>query len=406
LQFFHVDLLDIFVRYTETCGFDIALKKIGHRRPEFAQGSGDVKAVLADSTADLTPAWFTAALREGSAIGPDTTVARADARLFGTGQFGLVARAELSYDWGKDGATASAPASVIVKLPSEDPGSRNLGIAIGAYEAEVRFYQEIAPRSGIDVPRSHWASFEPGTGRVTLLLEDLSEGWQVGDAVAGGTVAQTEAAFDQIARVHGDLWDEPSLRDLEWLAPISRTQLLFDGVPTALPVFRKRFADRLERYQMDAVERLAPKGAEYPGAAWRGPLVVAHGDFRLDNVLFAEEAGTSHAKVIDWQSVRLAPPLIDAAIWLSSCLSSDDRRKHQDDLLHRYHEGLLAAGVKDFTFADCLASLRICSLYVFLLSVGTSVALAQSDRGDEMFAGMVARAADLITDLGAETVLD
>lgn len=361
-----------------------------------------MKAVLADSTMDLTPAWFTAALREGGAIGPRTEVISADARLFGTGQFGLVARAELRYD----NEESSAPASVIVKLPSEDEGSRGFGIAIGAYEAEVRFYLEIAPRSSIDVPRSHWASFEPGTGRVTLLLEDLSEGWQVGDALAGATVAQTEAALDQIAQLHGDLWDEPSLRDLDWLAPIARTELLFAGVPAAVPAFRERFADRLERHQLDAVERLAPKGAEYPRRAWRGPLVVAHGDFRLDNVLFAEKAGALRAKVIDWQSTRLGPPLIDAGIWLSSCLSADDRRAHQDALLHRYHEGLLAAGVKDFTFADCLASLRVCSLYVFLLSVGVSVTIAQSDRGDAMFAGMVARAADFVTDLGAETVLD
>jgi hypothetical protein len=361
-----------------------------------------VKAELADSTADLTPAWFTAALREGGAIGREVEVTTADAGLFGTGQFGLVARAELRYDREAPGA----PSSVIVKLPSQDQGSRDLGIAIGAYEAEVRFYQEIAPRSSIDVPLAHWSSFEPGTGRVTLLLEDLSQGWQVGDAVARGTVAQTEAALDQIARLHGNLWDEPSLRSLDWLAPISRTQMLFDGVPAALPTFRERFADRLESHHLDAVERLAPKGAEYPTKAWQGPQVVAHGDFRLDNVLFAEDGGTLRAKVIDWQSVRLAPPLIDAAIWLSSCLSSDDRRAHQDALLHRYHEGLLAAGVREFTFADCLASLRICSLYVFLLSVGVSVTLAQSDRGDEMFAGMVASAADFVTDLGAETVLD
>ncbi|CQD20159.1 aminoglycoside phosphotransferase [Mycobacterium lentiflavum] len=361
-----------------------------------------MEAVLADSTLDLTPAWFTAALREGGAIGPHTEVVAADAALFGTGQFGLVARAELKYDDNASGA----PASVIVKLPSADQGSRELGIAIGAYEAEVRFYLEIAPRSGIDVPRSHWASFEPGTGRVTLLLEDLTDGWEVGDALAGGTVAQTEAALDQIARLHGDLWDDPSLRGLDWLGPIDRTQLLFDGVPAALPRFRERFGDRLERHQLKAVERLAPKGAEYPRAAWRGPLVVSHGDFRLDNVLFAQDSGTLRAKVIDWQSLRLAPPMIDAAIWLASCLSPDERRTHQDALLHRYHEGLLAAGVRDFGFTDCLASLRICSLYVFLLSVGISVTIAQSDRGDEMFAGMVARAADFVTDLGAETVLD
>src|ERR1700739_1223591 len=159
-----------------------------------------MNAVRADSTRALSPAGFAAALREGGAIGSDIEVTSADACLFGTGQFGLVARAELSYD----NDASSAPSSVIVKRAAADQGSRDLGITIGAYEAEVRFYLEIAPRSRIDVPRSHWASFEPGTGRVTLLLEDLTDGWQVGDAVAGGTIAQTEAALDQIARLHGD----------------------------------------------------------------------------------------------------------------------------------------------------------------------------------------------------------
>jgi hypothetical protein len=357
---------------------------------------------LVDTVDDLTPAWFTTALREGGVISPGAEVDTVDAALFGTGQFGLVARAELGYA----GDAPSAPASMIVKLPSEDPGSRGLGIAIGAYEAEVRFYQEIAPRSSITVPTLHWGGFEPGTGRVTLVLEDLSDRWHVGDMVAGGSVAQTEAALDQIATLHGELWDDPGLRDLDWLASPARTQLLFDGSPAALPLFRERFADRLEPHQMAAVERLVPKAAEYPTKAWQGPLVVTHGDFRLDNALFADGPNGLRANIIDWQAARLGPPLIDAAIWLSSCLTPELRRANQDDLLHRYHEGLLAAGVRDFTFDDCLASLRVCSLYVFLLSVGVSVTLAQSDRGDAMFAGMVAQAADFVTDLDAESFLD
>jgi Phosphotransferase enzyme family len=359
-------------------------------------------AVLADTAADLTPEWFTVVLREGGALGPDAAVEKVDAGLYGTGQFGLVARADLSYV----GPADSAPQSVIVKLPSEDPGSRRLGVGIGAYEAEVRFYQEIAPRSSIAVPRLHWGSFEPGTGRVTLVLEDLSQDWQVGDAVAGGTIEQAEAALDQIARLHAELWDDPGLRKLDWLASPARTQLLFDSAPAALPTFLERFADRLEPHLLAAVERLAPKAAEYPAVAWRGPMVVAHGDFRLDNVMYRGRGNGLQATVIDWQAVRLGPPMIDAAIWLSSCLSLEDRRRNQDALMRGYHEHLLAGGVKDFSFDDCMASLRVCSLYVFLLSVGVSVNLAQSERGDEMFAGMVALAAELVTDLGAESVLD
>ncbi len=359
-------------------------------------------AVLADTTADLTPAWFTAALRTGGALGPDAAVEKVDAVLYGTGQLGLVARAELDYVGTADGA----PKSVIVKLPSADAGSRQLGVGVGAYEAEVRFYQEIGPRSSISVPRLHWGSFEPGTGRVTLVLEDLSQDWQVGDAVAGGTVRQAEVALDQIALLHAELWDDPGLRGLDWLASPARTQLLFDGVPAALPEFRERFADRLEPHQFAAVERLAPKGAHYPARAWHGPMVVTHGDFRLDNVMFRGDATGMQAMVIDWQAVRLAPPMIDPAIWLSSCLSVEDRRNNQDALLRRYHDRLRQGGVDDFSFDDCVRNLQVCSLYIFLLSVGVSVTLARSDRGDEMFAGMVARAADFVTDLSAENVLD
>lgn len=359
-------------------------------------------AVLADTPADLTPEWFSAALREGGALGPAAAVEKVNANLYGTGQFGLVVRAELGYA----GEAGEAPQSVIVKLPSDDARSRQLGIGIGAYEAEARFYQEVAPRSSIDLPQLYWGSCEPHTGRVTLVLEDLSSDWQVGDAVAGGSVEQAEAALDQIARIHAELWDDPGLRQVEWISSPARTQLLFDGVPAGLPEFCERFADRLDPHHFATVERLAPKGAEYPARAWHGPMVVTHGDFRLDNVMYRNGRNGLQAKVIDWQAVRLGPPMIDTAIWLSSCLSVEDRRTHQDSLLRRYHEQLRAGGVNDFSFDDCMASLRVCSLYVFLLTVGVSVNLARSDRGDELFAGMVANAAEFITDLGAENVLD
>ncbi len=83
-----------------------------------------------------------------------------------------------------------------------------------------------------------------------------------------------------------------------------------------------------------------------------------------------------------------------------------DRRDNQDALLRRYHDRLRQGGVDNFSFDDCVRNLRVCSLYIFLLSVGVSVTLARSDRGDEMFAGMVAQAADFVTDLDAESVLD
>ncbi|WP_186447031.1 phosphotransferase family protein [Mycolicibacterium porcinum] len=357
---------------------------------------------LADTIADLTPRWFTGVLRDGGVIGPDEAVLGAEAQLFGTGQFGLVVRAELEYG----NEVTQAPRSVIVKLPSSDPGSRGLAVSIGAYEAEVRFYREIAPRSTIRVPDLYSSGFDSGSGRVTLVLEDLSVDWQAGDAIAGGTVAQSAAAIDQIARLHGELWDHPTLRTLEWLSPVERTQALFDPVPCALPTFKQRFAERLDSKHMALIERLAPRAAEYPNLAWRGPMVVTHGDFRLDNLLFSDADSSLVATVIDWQAVRLAPPLIDLCIWMTSAWTAEQRRIHQESLIRRYHDGLLAAGASDFDFEQCLASLRVCSLYVLLLGVGTSVALQQSERGDAMFAAMISSAAELVTDLGAAEIFD
>ena len=295
---------------------------------------------LADTIEDLTADWFTAALREGGTLDDGCSVVSADSRLFGTGQFGLVARATLEYD----DAGLEAPASVVVKLPSPDPGSRGLGIAIGAYEAEVRFYNEIAPRVDVEVPTVHWGDVEPGTGRITLVLEDLSGSCQVGDAVAGGTPEQAAAAVAQLVKLQAPLWNDPGLRELDWLSSPARTQALFDVVEPALPLFRERFSKRLDPRQLALVERLGPKAAEYPAKAWTEPLVVVHGDFRLDNLLFSTGHDPLDATVIDWQGVRLGPPLIDVGIYLSSCLSPEDRRAHEEALLRGYHDGLVAAG--------------------------------------------------------------
>ena len=154
---------------------------------------------------------------------------------------------------------------------------------------------------------------------------------------------------------------------------------------------------------MAAAERLGPKASEFPAKAWIDtPLIVAHGDYRLDNMLFAGDSAT----VIDWQSVLLAPPGIDPGIYLASCLPTEVRRTNQDALLHRWHEGLSERGVEGFSYDDCVESLRACSLYVFLLGIGVSVTLEQTERGDEMFAALITQSAELVEDLGAASYLD
>ncbi|MEZ0366076.1 phosphotransferase [Mycobacterium sp. pUA109] len=355
---------------------------------------------IVDTVGDLTPEWFTGALCEGGTIGEEVSVTSAKTELVGTGQLGLVVRADLEYD------AEGGPASLIVKLPSQDASSRHLGAAMGVYEAEVRFYQEIEPLVTVQVPRMHWGGLEPQTGRFTLVIDNLSPGSVVGDMVVGCSLEHARLAVMELVKLQSSSWDHPELLGRKWIADAARTEMLFAAVPAALGPFLERFADRLEPEHIDLVKQLAPKASLYTTKAWKRPFVVAHGDYRLDNVMFGVDPAAPPISIIDWQAARLAPPLVDVAIFLGACVSPAERRAHERDLLRRYHEGLRSAGVEGFSLDDCWEGYRRAALYPFLLGVAMSMTLERTERGDAMWARLMRDTADLVHATGAADVLD
>ncbi|OSC28416.1 phosphotransferase [Mycobacterium vulneris] len=354
---------------------------------------------IVDTTDGLTPQWFTRVLQSNATLGGQDTVTSVEAAVIGTGQAGFVARAQLGYAGG-----AAGPASLIVKLPSADASSRQMGAAMGIYESEVRFYQEIAPRLGCAIPAMYWGDVEPASGRFTLVLEDLQATSNVGDMVGGGTLKQAELAIGALPGLQAPIWNEPGLADLPW-AGLARTELLFAAVEPLIEAFIARFENRVDSNHLELAKRLAPAAAGSAQRLWCAPFVIAHGDYRLDNMMFARVDGAPPISVIDWQGARLGPPLLDVAIYLGSCLSVDERRSEQDRLLHRYHDGLCAAGVNDFSFAQCEDSYRMSSLYPFLLTIAVSMTLQQTERGDQMWAQMFTNSASIVADTGADALL-
>jgi Phosphotransferase enzyme family len=356
---------------------------------------------IADTVDELTPEWFTGALREGGTIADGAAVTAAESRLIGTGQLGLVVLSELEYEGESDGA----PRTVVVKLPSTDAGSRQMGAMMGVYESEVRFYQQIAPRLGVALPKVHWGDVEPSSGRFTLVIEDLSPVSQVGDMVGGGTLEQAELAIGALPKLQAPIWNDPSLTKLSW-AGLERTEMLFGAVLPALEEFTNRFGERLDPAHLELGRRLAPKAAGSAQRLWQPPFVIAHGDYRLDNMMFGCAPGAPPIAVLDWQASRLGPPLLDAAIFMGSCLSVDQRQAEEDRLLHLYHDGLGTEGVTDFSFDEVRESYRISCLYPFLLCIGTAVMLQRTERGDQMWAQLFTNSASIVQDTGAGALLD
>jgi len=358
--------------------------------------------MIVDTIEGLTPEWFTGILQEGGTLPPEATVRAARSELLGNGQVGMVVRSELDYD----GASNGAPASLVVKLPSAAEGNRQIGIAMGLYESEVRFYREIAPLAGIATAQVYWAEVEPESGRFTLVIDDLTKSCQVGDMIAKSTPEQAQLAFAELVKLHAPLWNDPRLRELPWLADRTRGQALFDAVAPAIEPFKAAYGERLAPEHVALVERIGPKAGSWPTKALVDPLVVIHGDFRLDNMMFAADGEKAPVTILDWQACRLGPPLLDHTIFLGSCMTLEDRRKYELDLLRGYHEGLLEHGVKGFTWEDCIESYRISSLYPFLLTVSMSMFLAHTDRDREVWTQLLSGCACLVEDHGAASFLD
>jgi aminoglycoside phosphotransferase (APT) family kinase protein len=356
--------------------------------------------VIADTIAELTPQWFTEALRQSGTIDANTTVTAADCVPFGVGQTASLVRARLTFDGATDG-----PPSVIVKQPSIDEGRRGLATAMGFYRSEVRFYEQVAPRVDIATPRVYWSSVEETTGRFVLLIEDLSGNAESGDMLAGATPEQATLATSALVGLQAPLWDHPWIYERDWLRDVSATRMFFEAADQGLRPFLDLFGDCLEKDQIELVKRLAPQAGRVFDEIWRPPFVVAHGDYRLDNMLFGTTADAPPICVVDWQVARNAPPGIDLAVFLGTCVDVETRRATERDHLRAWVDGLARAGVEKFTFDDAWHSYRCGALYPLLICIATGATLGQTERDERLWRQIIQGAAALVTDTEADRIL-
>lgn len=355
---------------------------------------------IIDTLEELTPQWFTEALRESGALDANGEVTAADPVPFGVGQTASLARVSLTYR-----GTNGGPATVIVKQPSADPGRLGLASAMGFYRSEVRFYEEIAPQVDVSTPHVYWSGLDEATNRFTLVIEDLSSDAESGDMLTGATPEQTALAVGQLVSLQAGLWDAASIHESPWLSDLSGTQMFFAGAGQGLQPFLDRFGDSLETHQVDLITQLAPKAGSAFEAIWRPPFVVAHGDYRLDNMLFGTSSQAAPICIVDWQVARNAPPAIDIAVFLATCVDVETRRATERDHLQVWVDGLQEAGVEGFTVDDAWQSYRAASLYPLLICVATAATLGQTERDDQLWRQISQGAAALVADTEADKIL-
>jgi hypothetical protein len=352
---------------------------------------------IADTPGALTAGWLTDALASTGLL-DDAVVTEVETAPLGTGQMCDSVRVTLSYS-----GPTGAPTSLIAKLPAADPTSRATALALGSYEKEVRFYQQLAPGLAVRTPQAHYADIDTATASFVLLLEDLTPAEQ-GDQLAGCSVEQAELAVDELGRLHSSRWGDPSLAALPWLhADAEASQaLMMMLVPNLWTGFQERYADALANRVHTAGEQLVAKLAGYLTDRG-GPRTVVHGDFRLDNLLF-DPNGRSVA-VVDWQTCTDGPGPADLAYFIGAGLLDDDRHDAEPALVTRYADALADAGVAGYSHDQLWDDYRRGTWAGLVMAICASMMVERTERGDQMFLAMAHRHATHALDHAAVEVL-
>lgn len=304
---------------------------------------------------DFTPEWLT------SLLGVAVAGVRSEHIAVGEGFTSVLARLDITYE----GESGDTPASLIAKLPSEEPGAVALGQLLRLWEREARFYTDVAPTLPVRTARRYFTGGDHETGLFTVVMEDLSL-YRVGDQVAGASREDAEAAIDWLAPFHARWWGRDDLEAFSWL-PRVKTDPMFQGLQPMLeavwPAFIDKFGADVPPESLEWVERSQHRLSELLAEEPFVPTII-HSDYRLDNLFFTGE----EVIPVDWQAPAVGQALYDVAYFIQTCLPPEQRRALERGLVEQWADGLRARGVDLPANDDIWLEYRRMTLIVMLIA--------------------------------------
>lgn len=294
----------------------------------------------------------------------------------GSAVFGQLARLRLRYA----GPSSQVPPSLILKLPTARPANWARGLDLRLYEREVRFYEEIAPKLAVRVPRCFWSRADPDSGRSALLLEDLGY-LRTGDQRRGIGAVRAELAAIRLAGAHAQWWESGDLARMEWMPSFSNpmTKQLAASYSDRWPEFIGRSGGQLPAGSSGLGESVGESLEELLEALSAPPVTLIHADFRAANLMFGEGAQANAFAVVDWQMASVGRGIFDVAYLLCQSISVKERRAHEESIVEAWHSSLVSCGTSGYSLRDARRDYR----RAVLLCIGFAVSASDLDRGDE-----------------------
>lgn len=355
---------------------------------------------------EITAPWLTEVLR-GAGILRRASVRSVDVHAIGQGVGFLSGRARvtLRYDQAEEGA----PASVVVKLPASVKAGADFAESTHAYEREIRFYREVAPRTPIRVPRMYATILEPADNVFILVMEDL-KGLTIGDQVLGLSRAQVLAAAQTIAPLHALWWNGDQGQALPWVPSVEQQLTMLSLTPeairTAWPLFLEDFGESLPPGGRALGERIIGCLEGILAAFAQGTRTLVHFDYRADNLFIDDLTRKAPIVVVDWQLTMWGLGAYDLARLVGGSIPAAERGGHHEEIVACWHQGLLAGGVTGYSREEAWHDYRLSAIVAMLNPVLVHYMFKTGgERGTALGAAMTERFFDDLVECGAEAVV-
>jgi len=229
---------------------------------------------------------------------------------------------------------------VVAKFAANRQESLNAAKRSGLFEREIKFYHELAPKLDLRLPKLFASSYDPSSAYFIMLLEYL-EPVKDSDSISGIGVDHTRQVLEELSKLHTqgkDLVDTPWVQTMVSQDRINNLTIMIERGWPVLQEMCGELVDPLK--EINLLERFL-ETMTYLNTLDR---TIVHGDVKPDNLVISNQG----VVIIDWQGFGTGPPAWDIAYCMCQCLTTEERRLYESELLDSYPHDLV--GYKESLF--------------------------------------------------------
>ena len=343
------------------------------------------RPAIPHAASEIDPKWMRAMIDNSSIKLPRLEIVKS--KPIGEGGVGTTVQLDVMYN----AAPGDNPSTFICKLCADTPERVNAAAESGINLTEINALKLLNEDQTVHVPALYYSDLDESGAYPVLIMEDLSQAGELGNQVAGCSIVQADAVFEEFSKLHAHYWQSDDLKTVDWLRDRVRATPVVDAMYQAgLPALRERLGERVSEENYALVEQFAPYAAKWYSAGFKRQTLT-HTDARADNIIFVPDAeGHPNAYLIDWATATFADPSLDTAYFLNGSVSVEDRRNIETRLIETHTQRLQDVDAT-YTLDEAWENYRLNMVSGLLGTVVGAMYIPRTPAKDDLLAALTER---------------